>query len=124
MIRIVTLALLPLVLANWTQLGDTNHQSSDTAQVAETAVDASDQAADRDMVVGRYYVSKRDYTAAYNRFKTIVSQYPASPYVEETVALLVEIYLHLGIHKKHKPLSRCWSANSRTVTFPSRLTIN
>jgi outer membrane protein assembly factor BamD len=95
MVRVVMLMLLPLVIANWTQLGDTIPRSSDTVQVAETAVDVSNQAAERDMVVGRYYMSKRDYTAAINRFKTIVTHYPASPYVEEALAHLAKSYLTL-----------------------------
>lgn len=47
----------------------------------------------RDMGVGRFYMSKRDYTAALNRFKTVVTRYPTSPYVEEALARLAEIYL-------------------------------
>jgi outer membrane protein assembly factor BamD len=92
MVRVVMLTLLPLVIASWTQPGDTVHRSSD---IAETAVDASDQAAERDMVVGRYYVSKRDYTAAINRFGTVVRQHPTSSYVEEALANLAKSYLML-----------------------------
>jgi outer membrane protein assembly factor BamD len=95
MIRRVTLALLPLVLANWTRPSDTIHRSSDTAEVAEMAVDASDQAAEREMIIGRHYMSKFDYTAALNRFKTVVTRYPASPLVEEALTRLAEIYLAL-----------------------------
>jgi outer membrane protein assembly factor BamD len=95
MIRVVMLVLLPLVFASWTQLGDTIHRSSNTEQVAETAVDASDQAAERDMVVGRFYISTRNYTAAINRFGTVVKQYRASPYVEEALAQLAKSFLML-----------------------------
>jgi hypothetical protein len=58
------LVLLPLVLANWTHLGDNVQRFSDTAQVAETAVD---QAAYREMVIGRYYMDKLNYTACHCR---------------------------------------------------------
>ena len=95
MVRVVMLVLLPLVIASWPQPGNTVHGSSDTEQVAETAVDASDQAAERDVVVGRYYMSKRDYTAAINRFGTIVKQYQTSPYVEEALAQLAKSFLML-----------------------------
>src|SRR4051812_6439253 len=45
---------------------------------------ARDQLAGKEMNVGRYYMDKRDYTAAINRFKTVVTQYqttrhPARP---------------------------------------------
>jgi outer membrane protein assembly factor BamD len=95
MIRVVMLVLLPLVFASWTQLGDTIHRSSNTVLAAESAVDASNQAADRDMFVGRYYISTRNYTAAINRFGTVVKQYRASPYVEEALAQLAKSFLML-----------------------------
>jgi outer membrane protein assembly factor BamD len=95
MIRVVMLVLLPPVIANWTQLGDTVHRSSDTEQVAETAVEALDQAVERDMVVGRYYMSNSNYTAAINRFRTVVRQHPTSSYVEEALAQLAKSYLML-----------------------------
>ena len=37
---------------------------------------ARDQLAGKEMDVGRYYMEKRDYTAAINRFKTVVTQLP------------------------------------------------
>jgi outer membrane protein assembly factor BamD len=91
------LALLPLMLANWVQAGDNIRPFSNAAQVAETTVDAPDRAADREMNIGRYYMSKLDFTAAIFHFKTLVTQYPASPQVEETLARLADIYLALHI---------------------------
>ena len=35
---------------------------------------ARDQLAGKEMSIGRYYMQKRDYTAAINRFKTVVTQ--------------------------------------------------
>jgi outer membrane protein assembly factor BamD len=93
----VMLALLPLMLANWVQAGDNIRPFSNAAQVAETAVDAPDRAADREMNIGRYYMSKLDFTTAIFHFKTLVTQYPASSQVEETLARLADIYLALHI---------------------------
>jgi outer membrane protein assembly factor BamD len=92
-VRMVMLALLPLILANWVQAGDNSQPFSNAAQVAETAVDASDRAADREMNIGQYDMSKRDFTAAIFRFKTLVTQYPASPQVEGALVHLAEMYL-------------------------------
>jgi outer membrane protein assembly factor BamD len=47
------------------------------------------------MAFGRFYVSKRDYIAAINRFRVVLTQYPASPYVEEALARLAESRLSL-----------------------------
>jgi outer membrane protein assembly factor BamD len=93
MARMAMLALLPLVLANWTPPGANIDRFSDTAEVTETAVGASDQDAAKELAIGRYYVSKLNYIGALNRFKVVLTQYPASPYVEEALARLAESYL-------------------------------
>src|SRR5450432_2970437 len=58
---------------------------------------ARDQLAGREMAVGRYYMDKRDYTAAINRFKTVVTQYQTTRHVEEALARLTEAYMTIGI---------------------------
>src|ERR1700682_5577683 len=58
---------------------------------------ARDHLAGREMNVGRYYMEKRDYTAAINRFKTVVTQYQTTRYVEDTLARLTEAYMAIGI---------------------------
>jgi Outer membrane lipoprotein len=49
------------------------------------------------MYVGRYYMNKKDYTAAINRFKTVVTQYQTTRHVEEALARLTESYMALGV---------------------------
>src|SRR3984885_6294209 len=44
---------------------------------------ARDQLAGKEMNVGRYYLDQRNYTAAINRFKTVVTQYQTTRHVEE-----------------------------------------
>jgi len=56
-----------------------------------------DQLAGREMEVGRYYLNKRNFTAAINRFRIVVSQYQTTNQVEEALARLTEAYLALGI---------------------------
>ncbi|PSC05097.1 outer membrane protein assembly factor BamD [Alsobacter soli] len=58
---------------------------------------ARDQLAGREMTVGRFYLQKRNYTAAINRFRTVVSSYQTTRQVEEALARLAECYLALGI---------------------------
>jgi outer membrane protein assembly factor BamD len=58
---------------------------------------ARDQLAGREMNVGRYYMDKRDYTAAINRFKIVVTQYQTTRHVEEALARLTEAYMAIGI---------------------------
>jgi outer membrane protein assembly factor BamD len=49
------------------------------------------------MEVGRYTLEKRNYTAAINRFKTVVTQYQTTRHVEEALARLTEAYMAIGI---------------------------
>src|SRR5260370_1664060 len=58
---------------------------------------ARDQLAGREMTIGRYYMEKHDYTAAINRFKTVVTQYQTTRHVEEALARLTEAYMPIGI---------------------------
>lgn len=58
---------------------------------------ARDQLAGKEMDVGRYYMEKRDYTAAINRFKTVVTRYQTTRHVEEALARLTEAYMAIGI---------------------------
>jgi outer membrane protein assembly factor BamD len=58
---------------------------------------ARDQLAGKEMAVGRYYMEKHDYTAAINRFKTVVTQYQTTRHVEEALERLTEAYMAIGI---------------------------
>jgi outer membrane protein assembly factor BamD len=56
-----------------------------------------DQLAARDMMIGRYYMERRDYAGAINRFKIVVTRYQTTRHVEEALLRLTEAYLSLGI---------------------------
>ena len=56
-----------------------------------------DQLAAKEMEVGRYYLERRNYTAAINRFRDVVSKYQTTRHVEEALMRLSEAYLALGI---------------------------
>jgi outer membrane protein assembly factor BamD len=58
---------------------------------------ARDQLAGKEMDIGRYYMNKRDFTGAINRFKVVVTQYQTTRHVEEALMRLTEAYMALGI---------------------------
>jgi outer membrane protein assembly factor BamD len=58
---------------------------------------ARDQLAGKEMAVGRYYMNKRNYTGAINRFKVVVTRYQTTRHVEEALLRLTEAYMSLGI---------------------------
>jgi outer membrane protein assembly factor BamD len=58
---------------------------------------ARDQLAGKEMLVGRYYLDRRNYAGAINRFKSVVTQYQTTRHVEEALMRLTECYMALGI---------------------------
>ena len=58
---------------------------------------ARDQLAGKEMLVGRYYLDRRNYAGAINRFKAVVTQYQMTRHVEEALMRLTECYMALGI---------------------------
>jgi outer membrane protein assembly factor BamD len=56
-----------------------------------------DQLAGKEMQIGRYYLEKKDYTGAINRFKVVVTRFQTTRHVEEALMRLTEAYMALGI---------------------------
>lgn len=74
------------------------YPTSEYANSAKKKIEgARDQLAGKEMDIGRYYMQRRDYTAAVNRFKTVVTQYQTTRHVEEALARLTEAYLAIGV---------------------------
>jgi len=61
---------------------------------------AQDMIAAHEMEVGRYYLKRKNYLAAINRFKTVVTDYQTTAHVEEALMRLVEAYMALGIKQE------------------------
>ena len=62
----------------------------------------NDILAAKEMYVGRYYVERKKWIAATNRFKFVIDNYQTTIYVEEALHRLVEIYYILGIENEAK----------------------
>ena len=74
------------------------YPTSDYAAAAKRKVEmARDQLAGKEMDVGRWYMQRRDYTGAINRFKVVVTRYQRTRHVEEALLRLTEAYMSLGI---------------------------
>jgi outer membrane protein assembly factor BamD len=72
--------------------------NSEYAQTAKQKIQvARDQLAGKELQVGRYYLNRRDYTGAINRFKIVVTKYQTTREVEEALERLTEAYMALGI---------------------------
>ena len=74
------------------------YPTSEYAVSAKAKIQAArDQLAGKEMDIGRYYMEKRDFTGAINRFKTVVTQYQTTRHVEEALARLTEAYMAIGV---------------------------
>jgi outer membrane protein assembly factor BamD len=58
---------------------------------------AFDQLAAKEMEVGRYYLKRGHYTAAINRFRSVVADFQTTSHTAEALHRLVESYLALGL---------------------------
>ena len=84
-------------LAALQELVDRYPKSQYATDAKERIQVAKDQIAGREMEVGRFYLSKRNYTGAINRFRTVVAQYQQTRHVEEALQRLTEAYMAMGI---------------------------
>jgi len=74
------------------------YPTTEYAVSAKRKIDvARDQLAGKEVDVGRWYMNRRDFTGAINRFKVVVTRYQTTRHVEEALMRLTEAYLSLGI---------------------------
>ena len=57
----------------------------------------NDHMAGKEMDVGRYYLNRKMYTAAINRFQLVVDKFQTTTHVPEALHRMVESYLALGL---------------------------
>ena len=75
-----------------------NFPETDFAQDSEYKLGLiQDVLASKEMHIGKYYLKKKKWVAAINRFKTIISDYETTVYVEEALHRLVETYYKIGL---------------------------
>jgi outer membrane protein assembly factor BamD len=74
------------------------YPNTEYAVSAKRKIDvARDQLAGKEVDIGRWYMNRRDFTGAINRFKVVVTRYQTTRHVEEALMRLTEAYLSLGI---------------------------
>ena len=71
---------------------------SDYAADARLKMDlAFNHLAGREMEIGRFYQTRREYSGAINRFRVVIEKYQTTSHVPEALHRLVETYLALGV---------------------------
>ena len=84
----------------------------------EYSIDASfkielinDILASKELYIGRYYLDKKKWIPAINRFKKVIDDYDTTIYVEEALFRLVEVYYLLGIEEEAKKYAKLLGYN-------------
>lgn len=86
-----------MALENLQQVRD-RFPESKYSKDAKLKIDlTTDHLAGKEMEIGRYYLSRKQYQAAINRFQKVVEQYQTTTHVPEALHRLTESYLSLGI---------------------------
>ncbi len=89
-----------------------NYPNTDYALDAEFKIDLiNDVLASKEMYVGRYYLKKKKWIPAINRFRTIVDEYDTTVYVEEALYRLVEVYYTIGLTNEAKKYAKLLGYN-------------
>ena len=68
----------------------------------------------KEMYLGRYYIDRKKWIAAINRFRVVVDDYESTVYVEEAIHRLVEIYYIIGLENEAKKYANLLSYNYRS----------
>jgi outer membrane protein assembly factor BamD len=80
------------------------YPDSEYAQNAKQKIErARDQLAGKEMETGRYYLRRKDFIGAINRFKIVVTQYQTTRHVEEALPRLTEASMALGVANEAQP---------------------
>lgn len=78
---------------------------------------AFDQLAAKEMEIGRYYLKLKNYSAAINRFRTVVEKFQTTAHTAEALHRLVEAYLSLGLAQEAQTAAAILGHNHRDSSW-------
>ncbi len=71
----------------------------------------NDILASKEMYIGRYYLDKKKWIAAINRFRSVVDDFDTTIYTEEALYRLVEIYYIIGLKNEAQKYAKVLGYN-------------
>ena len=71
----------------------------------------NDILAAKEIYIGRYYLEKKKWIPAINRFRTVVDNYDTTIYTEEALHRLVEVYYTIGLTEEAKKYAKLLGYN-------------
>jgi outer membrane protein assembly factor BamD len=78
---------------------------------------AFDHLAAKEMEIGRYYLKRKHYTAAINRFRVVVQDFQTTTHTAEALHRLVESYLALGFEEEAQTAAAILGYNYQSSPF-------
>lgn len=95
-----------------------DYPDSDYADSAMLKFDlAFDHLAGKEMEIGRFYLRRQNYSAAINRFRTVVQDFQTTTHTAEALMRLVEAYLALGLTDEAQTAGAILGYNYRASPF-------
>ena len=95
-----------------------NYPDTDYARSAVLKFDlAFDHLAAKEMEIGRFYLKRQNYTAAINRFRTVVEQFQTTGQTPEALYRLVESFLALGLEDQAQTAAAILGHNFRSSEY-------
>ena len=89
-----------------------DYPNTEYALDAEFKLDLiNDILASKEMYLGRYYLQKKKWIPAINRFRTIIDEYDTTFYTEEALHRLVEVYYIIGLENEAEKYAKLLSYN-------------
>ena len=89
-----------------------NFTNTEYALDSEFKLDLIDDIlASKEVYLGRYYIDRKKWVPAINRFKTVVEEYETTIYVEEALHRLVEIHYTLGLKNEAEKYAKLLGYN-------------
>ena len=98
-----------------------NFSNTEYALDAEIKLDLiNDILASKEMFIGRYYIEKKKWIPAINRFKNVLDNYQSTIYVEEALHRLVELYYMIGLKKESQKYAKVLGYNYQSSIWYER----
>ena len=89
-----------------------DYPNTEYALDAEFKLDLiNDILASKEIYLGRYYLQKKKWIPAINRFRTIIDEYDTTIYTEEALHRLVEVYYTIGLENEAEKYAKLLSYN-------------
>ena len=89
-----------------------DYPNTEYALDAEFKLDLiNDILASKEMYLGRYYLQKKKWIPAINRFRTIIDEYDTTIYTEEALHRLVEVHYIIGLENEAEKYAKLLSYN-------------